>query len=91
MSTQKTTKPTVPAATRRQFTGKVLRRSGEKTIAVSVARTMTHPKYHKQYERSKTFLVDDSAGIAKVGMIVVFEECRPLSRMKRWRLIGKAA
>ncbi len=75
----------------RSFTGTVASISGIKTIAVLVEGKKMHPKYKKQYSVSKQFLVHDEAGTAKVGDIVRFVSCRPLSARKRWRLVSPKA
>ncbi|OGL72490.1 30S ribosomal protein S17 [Candidatus Uhrbacteria bacterium RIFCSPHIGHO2_02_FULL_60_10] len=62
-----------------------------KTIVVLVEMTKTHPKYSKQYRQSRKFKVHDEARQYKVGDVVRFVETRPLSRDKRWRVIGKVA
>lgn len=74
-------------AARRQFEGIVLVARGDKTINVLVEEKSMHPKYRKQYSRSKKYSVHDAANIAKVGEKVLFEECRPLSKQKRWRIV----
>jgi small subunit ribosomal protein S17 len=71
----------------RRFEGDVTKISGEKTISVLVKTSKMHPKYQKQYAVSKKYLVHDEKGEAAVGNRVVFEECRPLSKQKRWRLV----
>jgi len=73
----------------RQFEGVVVSVSGNKTIKVRVDSMKTHPKYNKQYKQSRNFAVHDEKNAAKVGETVTFEECRPLSRMKRWFLVTK--
>lgn len=72
----------------RRFDGTVVRAKTAKTIAVRVEMRVMHPKYRKQYTTSRTYLVHDEKAVAKVGDKVVFEECRPISKMKRWRLIS---
>ncbi len=71
----------------RQFNGEVIKKSGMKTIQVLVKTKVTHPKYKKQYPVSKKYAVHDEQGLAKIGDLVIFQECRPLSKMKRWRLV----
>lgn len=73
---------------KRQFTGTVVSNSMNKTIVVQVDRVKTHPKYHKQYHQSKKYHVHDEHAAHKVGDTVSFVECRPLSKTKRWRVIG---
>lgn len=78
----------LPAAPiRRQFEGEVLSAVAPKTIRVRVRTTMMHPKYRKQYARSRTYAVHDEKGAAKRGDQVRFVECRPISKTKRWRLV----
>ncbi len=71
----------------RQFTGEVVSNSENKTIHVLVKTRVTHPKYHKQYAVSRKYAVADEKGLAKIGELVIFQECRPLSKTKRWRLV----
>ena len=71
----------------RRFTGEVLTAPGHKTISVAVKTIRMHPKYRKQFSTTKKFAVHDEKNEAKAGNIVSFEECRPLSKTKRWRLI----
>lgn len=75
-------------ASHRRFTGVVVRVSGNKTIAVEVSVKVMHPKYRKQYTQSQMYAVHDETNIAKVGEKVNFEECRPISKRKRWRLVS---
>ena len=77
--------PTITNA--RRLEGVVVSCKMQKTIVVSVDRVKMHPKYKKRYTVSKTYKVHDEKGIAKVGDKVVFVECRPLSKDKRWRLL----
>ena len=76
--------------TKRQFTGTVVSDKMAKTVVVRVDRTVMHPIYHKRYTRSTKFKAHDEAGAYHTGDLVMIEECKPLSRDKRWRVIGKA-
>ncbi len=71
---------------KRTFNGIVRSTGSAKTIYVRVATVKTHPKYRKQYTTHKIYAVHDEKGNAVIGDIVSFEECRPLSKTKRWRL-----
>ena len=73
----------------RVFTGKVMKAAMNKTIAVAVERTKIHPKYGKRYKVTRKFLVHDEKNEYKPGDQVSFIECRPLSKLKRWRVISK--
>ena len=76
--------------TKRQFTGKVVSDKMSKTVTVRVDRTVLHPKYHKRYTRSTKMKAHDEKGEYHTGDLVVIEECKPISRDKRWRVVGKA-
>lgn len=87
MAEKKMNNLTTPKAIGRQFTGEVVRAGADKTISVIVRTSKMHPKYKKQYWVSKKYAVHDEKDAAAVGDTVVFQECRPLSKTKRWRLI----
>ncbi len=74
--------------THRRLTGEVVGTKMDKTALVQVERTVIHPKYLKRYVRSNKFKVHDEKNELKVGDKIVFEECRPLSKDKRWRLVS---
>ena len=59
----------------------------QKTIAVDVIRLERHPKYHKYVRRRTTYYAHDEAGEAREGDQVRIAETRPLSKLKRWRLV----
>ncbi len=73
----------------RIFQGVVVSDKMKKTIVVRVDRKMVHPKYRKQYQMSTKFKVHDEKGEYKTGDVVRFVETRPLSKDKRWRVVGK--
>ena len=70
----------------RQFTGEVVKTKMDKTVVVFVKRIWQHPIYKKRVRRGKRFLVDDQIGV-KVGNQVIIEECRPISKRKRFKVI----
>lgn len=59
----------------------------QKTAVVRIDRQVTHAKYGKKYAVSKKFKIHDPEGKAHTGDVVEFEECRPLSKDKRWRYL----
>jgi small subunit ribosomal protein S17 len=79
------TKKTVKFA--RKFQGVVVGDKMDKTCVVEISNLKWHPKYRKQYKSSQTYKVHDLKNEAKVGNEVIFQECRPLSKDKKWRLI----
>jgi small subunit ribosomal protein S17 len=72
---------------RRKFKGVVVSAKMDKTIVVKVERVKQHPIYKKRYVVSKKYKVHDEKNLYKEGDEVVFVECRPLSRHKRWRVM----
>ena len=58
----------------------------EQTIVVEVTRKVMHPVYQKYIKRRKRYKAHDPTNDCKVGDRVLIEECRPLSKQKRWRL-----
>jgi len=85
------TTTTIPTQTKRLFRGVVVSTAMAKTIVVRVDRTVVHPKYDKRYTRSRRYKVHDETGAHKIGDVVEFVECRPLSKDKRWRVMPAKA
>ena len=74
-------------------TGVVTSDARDKTITVSVGRTMRHQVYGRVVRTSKKYMVHDETNDAHVGDRVEIMETRPLSKTKRWRLnkiVGRA-
>jgi small subunit ribosomal protein S17 len=67
--------------------GVVMSDKGEKTITVRVDITRRHKRYHKILRSSMTLHVHDERNDAHAGDTVRVQECRPMSRTKRWRLL----
>ena len=76
---------------KRKLTGTVVSTKMDKTIVVSVDRTVVHPKYGKRYVQSRKYHVHDEHGAYKVGEEVTFQQCRPYSKTKCWRVLSKQA
>ena len=66
--------------------GQVVSTKMAKTIVVEVTRRTAHPVYKRIVKKRKKFYAHDEEQSAKVGDVVCIVECRPLSRLKRWRL-----
>ena len=75
-----------PAAIRRRLRGTVVGDTCAKTITVEVTRRFRHPKYGKMVRRDIRVHAHDEGDAAHAGDTVEIEECRPMSRTKRWRL-----
>jgi len=73
----------------RRLTGVVVSDKMKKTAVVEVTHWRTHPKYLKQYKITRRFKAHDERNEYHVGDKVIIEETRPLSKEKRWRIIGK--
>jgi len=67
--------------------GQVVSTKMQKTIVVEVSRRVPHPLYKRIIGKRKKFYAHDEAGDAKMGDVVRIVECRPLSKLKRWRLV----
>jgi small subunit ribosomal protein S17 len=72
---------------RKQQIGQVTSTAMSKTIVVEVKRQKAHPLYRRVISRTKKFYAHDEKQQAQVGDVVRIEETRPLSRLKRWRLV----
>jgi small subunit ribosomal protein S17 len=74
---------------RREVRGKVVSNKMDKTIVVAVERTVKHKKYRKYVTRMRTFQAHDEQNACNVDDFVIIQECRPLSRHKRWTVIER--
>ncbi len=72
---------------RKQRTGVVVGDAMAKTVVVQIERTVTHPLYHKVLRRRKQFQAHDETDLVRLGDRVLIEECRPISRHKKWRVL----
>ena len=72
---------------KRVFSGTVVSEKMDKSLVVPVARVKQHPKYKKRYTVTRNYTVHDEKNQYHVGEKVTFQECRPLSKTKRWRVI----
>ncbi len=83
-----TTTTTAPARAKRKLReGQVISANMAKTIVVRVERRFPHPKFKKVVTGYKKLYAHDEKSEAKVGDRVRIEETRPLSKIKRWRLV----
>lgn len=72
---------------RRVKQGRVVSNKMEKTIVVLTETRVPHPVYQKIVRVSKRFKAHDESNSAGIGDVVRIQECRPLSKEKRWRLV----
>jgi len=81
------TTATEKVSRRKTLVGEVVSTKMSKTIVVEVDRRKAHRLYKRVIARSKKFYAHDEQNTAHTGDVVRIEETRPLSRLKRWRLI----
>jgi small subunit ribosomal protein S17 len=72
---------------RKERIGKVVSNKMQKTITVAVDRKVKHPIYGKFVNRTTTFKAHDETNSAGIGDTVRISETRPISKLKRWRLV----
>lgn len=84
-STRQSTAP--KKGRRQQKVGRVVSNKMDKTIVVVVESLKKHRIYKRTYKQTKRFQAHDEENVCQIGDMVRIEECRPLSKMKRWRLI----
>jgi len=75
--------------TKKRLIGTVISNKMQKTVVVKVERIKEHPRYKRRYRFHKKYKAHDEKGEYKVGDRVIIEECRPISKEKRWRVVGK--
>jgi len=83
---------TQEAATRKEIgnknekIGQVVSAKMQKTIVVEVTRRVPHPVYKRIINKRNKFYAHDEQRTAQIGDVVRIIECRPMSKLKRWRL-----
>ena len=71
---------------RKQLSGIIVSDKMDKTAVVLVSRRYAHPVYNKRVNKSKKYYAHDPKNSCKIGDLVLIEEFRPLSKMKRWKI-----
>jgi small subunit ribosomal protein S17 len=71
----------------KQKIGIVISNKMQKTIVVKIENRYSHPIYSKTLIKTKKYLAHDELEECNIGDQVLVEECRPLSKRKRWKLI----
>jgi small subunit ribosomal protein S17 len=67
--------------------GTVISNKMDKTIVVAVVSLKKHRIYKRTYKQTKHFYAHDEDNVCQIGDVVRIQESRPLSKLKRWRLI----
>lgn len=76
---------------RKEKTGTIVSNKMEKTVVVKVESTMKHPQYGKVVKRAQKFYAHSEDPQLQIGDKVTISETRPLSKLKRWRVVEKVA
>ena len=74
---------------KKRLQGVVISNKMDKTVVVEVERIKMHPKIKARYKIHKKFKAHDEKNEYKVGDKVIIEETKPLSKEKRWRVVGR--
>jgi small subunit ribosomal protein S17 len=76
---------------KRILQGVVVSDKNAKTVVVEVERRFTHPLLGKTVRRSKRYHAHDEKSSYKLGQSVRIQECRPMSKLKRWEVVYEGA
>ena len=76
----------VKASRKTTKVGLVTSSSADKSVVVKVENLIMHPLYSKFVRTSSKFMAHDEENACNEGDRVLIEECRPLSKRKRWRV-----
>jgi small subunit ribosomal protein S17 len=74
-------------ATRKERVGRVVSNKMDKTVIVRVESTARHPLYAKTMRRQRKFYAHDAENSCRIGDLVRITESRPMSKLKRWRVV----
>jgi small subunit ribosomal protein S17 len=78
---------TLERGLRKTRTGRVVSNKMDKSITVTVSRQVKHPIYGKFITKTKKYMAHDENNDANIGDLVTISETRPLSKLKKWRLL----
>lgn len=87
MSAEQVEQGAKPRAERKTARGIVMSNKMDKTLVVQVNRKVRHPVYEKFVSKKTKLYAHDDQGEAKVGDVVEIVQTRPMSKLKRWRLL----
>lgn len=78
---------TEPRSVRKSLIGEVTSKMGDKSVKVTYFYKTPHPVYGKEVKRKTVLHAHDESNTAKVGDKVEISETRPISKLKRWRVV----
>ncbi len=73
----------------RKLQGKIVSDKMQKTRVIAITRLVRHPRYGKFYKITARFKAHDEKNEFKAGEEVIIQETRPMSKEKRWLIVGK--
>ena len=73
---------------RKTKVGSVISNKMDKSVVIQVDRRIRHKMYGKYISRRVKYMADDPNNVCNIGDVVMIEECRPLSKNKRWRVLS---
>ncbi len=85
--TNTATAETLDRGLRKERVGQVVSTKMQKTVIVETTTRVPHAKFGKIIKQVRRFYAHDEQGKAQVGDTVLIAETRPLSKLKRWRLV----
>ena len=74
---------------KRKLIGKIVSNKMQKTVVVRAERIKEHPKYRKRYKINTNYKAEANEKEYQIGDIVLIEECKPVSKDKKWKVIKK--
>jgi small subunit ribosomal protein S17 len=74
---------------KKQLKGVIISNKMQKTVVVRVERVKEHPKYKRRYKVHKNYKAHCEEEGYNIGDNVIIEECRPISKDKKWKLVKK--
>jgi small subunit ribosomal protein S17 len=74
-----------------QLKGTVVSNKMQKTVVIRVESIKESGKYKKRYKTQKKYKADTGVGNFNIGDVVLIEECKPISKDKKWQVIKKIA
>jgi len=73
---------------KKRLKGTIVSNKMQKTVVVKVERVREHPKYKRRYKVHKKYKAHYDKGEYKIGDKVIIEECAPISKDKKWRVVS---
>tara|TARA_B100000941_G_C28194894_1_gene393850 strand:+ start:294 stop:518 length:225 start_codon:yes stop_codon:yes gene_type:complete len=73
--------------TKKILIGKIVSNKSKKTIVIKVERKFRHPLLKKVIKRTKKYHAHYDSGDYKIGQIIKIQESKPISKLKKWRVI----